>query len=284
MHHICKVLKSGWLLKVENQSHKTRFCKSLNISRLQRRILARHEKEITRQKSKCQEKGAWASPSQDQTNGSIFLLRLVMLYIPSGRHTRSPWIPLICPFPLFQFIPTWPPNFSTSHLYFNIILDACLVFPHHFYPFSRHLVFFPDVHNQYIFLCFAWDLLGSFNIGKKKGTDVNLGYIKQHFTVWICSRMWLTSKSSRASIWLCRVGIPFNSFSTVMVLMAPSALTGRKTERVRAWQQSKKDSHLLALHLPKHTTPVGSCTSASHLHSVVCVCVSQCQRNLHSEC
>lgn len=37
-------------------------------------------------------------------------------------------------------------------------------------------------------------------------------------------RVSLTSKSSSASIWLCRVGIPFNSFSTDMVLITPSAL------------------------------------------------------------
>ena len=43
----------------------------------------------------------------------------------------------------------------------------------------------------------------------------------------------LTSNSSRASIWLCRVGIPFNSFSTGIVLITPSALRERERERER---------------------------------------------------
>lgn len=36
--------------------------------------------------------------------------------------------------------------------------------------------------------------------------------------------IWLTSNSSSVSIWVCRTGMPFNSFSVVMVLITPSLL------------------------------------------------------------
>lgn len=65
--------------------------------------------------------------------------------------------------------------------------------------------------------------------------------------------MWLTSKSSRASIWLCRMGIPFSSFSTVMVRMAPSAL-------IQIKKQSQTDSHLHVVSQLEHLSegaPVG---------------------------
>lgn len=61
-------------------------------------------------------------------------------------------------------------------------------------------------------------------------------YYRELCTDWVPSlrgllpyyRESLTSKSKSASIWPCRMGIPFSSFSTVMVLMAPSALIRRK--------------------------------------------------------
>ena len=41
----------------------------------------------------------------------------------------------------------------------------------------------------------------------------------------------LTSNSSNVSIWVWRTGMPFNSFSVVMVLITPSALWDTTPER-----------------------------------------------------
>ena len=47
-------------------------------------------------------------------------------------------------------------------------------------------------------------------------------------------KVWLTSNSRSVSIRVCRTGMPFNSFSVVMVLITPSALKGYEVKTLDA--------------------------------------------------
>lgn len=82
------------------------------------------------------------------------------------------------------------------------------------------------------------------------------------------SEIWvrLTSKSSSASIWLCRMGIPFSSFSTVMVRMAPSALIQKSRSR-KGFSVSDRFTPTCRL----SGTSVCSCSSGSNFDLVCCV-------------